>query len=168
MSNTEEHTIGNYAGSQNQYITDTGNGACIKTAYPGNANGFNKFDDNGPYSGEHEYDNSYKYISPNFNPGVRVWNGVKPEEYHPNLGNTGHSFVPNSNGKLYSVDSPYNSYFTQPINGLHKIHEPNELHKMYEPFGFTRNNTKLIIHLLVIVALIYVVYYLVTNNKKLY
>ena len=148
--------FGKFAGSQNKYITDTGCGASIMTAYPGNANGFNELP-TGPYSGEHEYENSFKYISPNFNPGIRVWNSTIPEVYHPDLGTPGNSFIPRNDTRepLYSVDMPYNSYFTQPIEGLHNV---------YESFGMSHKNTRLIIHLLVIIALIYIVYYLYTKR----
>ena len=159
MSNMEEETIGNLAGSQNQYITDTGHGACVKTAYPGQNKKFKSDQFNGPYSGDYEYKESYKYISPNFNPGTRVWNNVKPEKYDPEFQPRGVSFIPrnDTNGKLYSVDVPYNSYFTQPVHGLHN---------MYEPFGLSSISTKFVIQLLVIAALIYVVYYLMTNKQK--
>jgi phosphatidylserine decarboxylase len=162
MSSTEssQEVIGELAGSQNQYVTDTGCGASISTAYPGKANDVKHDQYNGPYNGQYEYDEQYKYISPNFNPGTRIWYGTKPEEYHVNMVPSGMNFIPHNdtNGKMYSVDTPYNSYFVGPVTGIHNIYDG------IEPFSVSVNN-KTIIKVLVIAALIYVAYYLYTNRK---
>lgn len=149
-------TIGKLAGSQNQYVTNTGCGASVLTAFPGEGNKKDQFE--GPYGGEKEYDSVYKYVSPNINPGAHVWVSEVPQTYAPSMEPVGHSFMPPNESKTkYIVDDPKYTYLNDNYQGYDEA---------IEGFG-SSSNWKLLVQILLVLALVYVLYYLWENRNNL-
>lgn len=108
-----------------------------------------------------EYQNVYKQISPNFNPGVRQWYGVKPDKHYvKELNKPFYSYIPeNTPAKsktgivpkhcIYGVDVP-----------LHNWIPPTELGKV-EGFGTTFGFD--IIRLLIVVIIIVILWNYLRN-----
>jgi len=156
MTNNSGEEIGKLAGSQNE-VTDVDCAASIVTAYPGIANLIS-----GPYSGKDEYVNEYKYVSPPYNPGIRSWYGVKGEKAIVDFGKKVNSYIPTYYPypeKLYSVDTPYNTYLTRPLHG--GPYMGRAVLRQTEQFTMTN---KFFIHLIIILAIIYIIYHYYHNK----
>ena len=88
------------------------------------------------YPNNSEFANVMKYVSPNFNPGIRRWHGVDPERHI-----------------VEDIDKPFYSYI--PPKGFPMINP------QVEDFGFQQKVTiskKALMKLLMIIIVVYLVW----------
>jgi hypothetical protein len=120
---------------------------------------------NGPYSGLHEYENSFKYIPSNFNPGIRKWENI-PHEKHivDGINYPGESYVPintPAEKKFLEkdkdiVDVPIDDYILPPPH-------PPPRNTKTEIF----NQASVLAKLVALCTIIYIIWCVINNNKKL-